>query len=308
MATSAAVQQDVLAKYRAAITTSEAATFTRSLVLLYGPPSAGKTTLALTASEHFKGLPNPDYDPKRPETRTFCSDLGIIQIDPGATDGFKSAGYSCHVIDVNDLIFGNAEKGIPPIPRPLSAVEMAVKLAHTIPGVRYWGLDTASTFDDYERKYLLEHEELYTTKSGNVDTKKMWDVLAAAHHEVFFLFMTLPGIKMGLAHAKAVLDDLWVKDDDKKAKEALDRKSKLAQPGDPGVTLGITGRGKDAWNRANSLQIAVATQEVPGKGIQRVLHAEYTATADMATKNRFSFLIPPKPEFNLQKLFAAIRA
>lgn len=308
MATSAAVQQDVLAKYRAAVSTSEELTFTRSLVLLYGPGSVGKSTLALTASKHFKGLPNPEYDPKRPETRTFCSDLCVIQVDPGATDGYKSAGYSCHVVDYRDILDGNAAKGIPAVPRPLDAMKYAIALAREIPGVDYYSLDTASIFDDDERKYLLETESLYTSKQGNVDTKKMWDVLAAAHQEVYVRFMTLPGIKMCLCHAKADLADLWIRDDDKKGKEMMERKNKVTTPGDPTVSLAITGRGKDAWFRLNSLQIAVRTVEVPGKGLTRELHTEYKSNVDMQTKNRFSFLIPANPEFNLQKIFAAIRA
>src|SRR6187549_1365478 len=117
-----AIDKNLVAKYQAAKTDSEKLTFTESLILLFGPPGAGKTTLLLTASEKFAGLPHKGE-------RIFCDDLCLIQVDPAASDGFKSAGYKCHVINYRDILKDVGD--------PLTALMTSIGLASET-GAKYF--------------------------------------------------------------------------------------------------------------------------------------------------------------------------
>lgn len=294
---------EALAKYSAAKSTASKETGKESLVLVYAPPSAGKTTLLLTASSYFSGLPNQGE-------RIFCKDLGIIQTDPAGTEGYKSIGYDCELLNFRDILHGNEERGIPEIPgrRPRDAMLMAIALAATYQEVRYWGMDTITVFNDLERQWLVEHPELYTSaKSGNTDTMKFWDLLAGAHKDVYNAYMALPGVKLVAAHAKIDAADLMVRDSDRDGKEMLARKEKIVQPGNPAVFPDLTGRAKDYWVRAASLQIFIKVRDEPGKGLTRTLETEYSSTTDAGVKNRFTFLIGKNPPFNLRKILEQIR-
>lgn len=286
------MDQKLIERYREkATSTAVKSTMTESIILVYGPYGAGKTLLALTASKLFAGFPNKGE-------RIFCDDLCVIQVDPAATDGYKSIGYDCHVIRYREIL---AE-----VKHPETAMEIAIALAKET-GAKYFVLDTVSQYDIDALGYLNENPELYSTNAGFVDTRKMWGQLKEAHRKTYTRFMELPGVKLALAHATALVDDLQFEKDDQK--EARLRKEKVAMPGNPSIVPKITGASKDVWMGANSLQVYLRVTELPGgKGLNRVLETEYKGTVDAATKNRFSHLIGINPEFNLAKLIEQIRA
>jgi hypothetical protein len=289
------IKTETLAKFQHLKTTSEALTFTNSVVLVYGPPGVGKTTLFLTAADKFAGLAQKGE-------RITCDDLCVIQMDPGGTDGFKSNGYTCPVIDYRSILADVKDPG--------EAAAISIELARQT-GANKYALDTISQLDFDLNKYLTENEQLYTTNGGSVDTQKKWMILGATHGDIYNNFMTLPGLKFALGHAKVLTDDLQEpKTDRQKAEKKLqERKDKVANVGNPSVILDVTGMGKKFWDRANSLQIYVTTIENPAtKAIERKLVTGYNSATDAAAKNRFEALVPVNPEFNMGKIIKAIRA
>lgn len=291
-----AIDQKTLEKYIQHKSTSEKLTFTNSVVLVYGPPGVGKTTLFLTAADKFAGLAHKGE-------RIFCDDLCVIQMDPGGTDGFKSNGYNCHVIDYRAILAD--------VKDPAEAASISIELARQT-GANKYALDTISQLDFDLNKYLTENEQLYTTSGGAVDTQKKWMILSSVHGDVYNNFMTLPGLKFALGHAKVLTDDLNLAnaqtDRQKAEKKMMERKDKIANVGNPSVILDITGKGKAFWDRANSLQIYVTTVENPStKAIERKLVTGYNAATDASAKNRFEALVPVNPEFNMGKIIKAIR-
>jgi hypothetical protein len=287
------VQQSVVDKYKSALTNSKEKTFTDSSVLVYGPPGVGKTSLVATVSEKFTGeFPNkgPIID---------LDDLAVIQVDQGATDGYKSAGFNCHIIDYGSILADTKD--------PAKAISICFDLAASLKDVKYFSFDTVSTWGtDYET-WLTSNPGLWTTSNGNEDRMAYYRLVLAAHQEIFARYRRLHGVKITVAHSKAFTDDLTAKGD---AAKQVERKDKaLALPGNASVGIDVTGKARTIWERANSLTVAVRAIEVPGgKGFTRKLDTEYTAAVDMATKNRFSQIIGPNPEFNLQALVKAIRA
>lgn len=289
------INAETLAKYQQFKSTSEKLTFTNSVILVYGPPGVGKTTLFLTAADKYVGLAQKGE-------RINCDDLCVIQMDPGGTDGFKSNGYNCPVIDYRSILAD--------VKDPARAATISIELARQT-GANKFALDTISQLDFDLNKYLTEHEELYTTTTGNVDTQKKWMILGATHGDVYNNFMTLPGLKFALGHAKVLTDDLQeAKTERQKAEKKLqERKDKIANVGNPSVILDVTGMGKKFWDRANSLQIYVTTVENPAtKAIERKLVTGYNSATDASAKNRFEALIPVNPPFNMRELIEKIRA
>lgn len=287
-----AVKQDVVEKYKSALTNSREKTFTDAMVLVYGPPGVGKTSLVATISEKFPG----EFPNKGPEVD--LDDLCVIQVDPGATDGYKSAGFRCPVVDYGAVLADTKD--------PARALDIAFQLAAAT-GCKYFSLDTISSWGTDFETWLTKRTELWTTNSGGEDRMAYYRLVLAANQEIYSRFRQLPGVKIAVAHSKAFTDDLTAKD---KQATMVDRKDKaLALPGNASVGIDVTGKARTVWERANSLTIAVRMVELPGgKGFVRKLETEYTAAVDMAAKNRFSQLIGPNPEFNLRKLVEAIRA
>lgn len=296
--------EDLIAKHRGAMTTAAALTFTRSLVLIYGTPGSGKTTLFLTASKHFKGFRTQEDIQKG--GLIFCSDLCLIQVDPGGSDGFKSMGYDCHVVDYRKIL--------DEVPDPDKAMSISISLAKELQGVEFWGLDTVSQLNDDKIAYLAANEQLYTSEGGNVNTMAMWILLIEMHKAVYREFMDLSGVKFALAHAKVLTDDILLGGDlktqrQKTEKALMDRKDKVSMPGNPSITIDITGKSKDIWQRLNSLQIFIRVVEpTPGKPLVRELNTEYSGVVDASVKSRFSFLLGGKPEFHLGRIIEKIRA
>ena len=67
------------------------------IMLIHGPPGAGKTHLAATVSKQFPS----EFPPSRPVTLT---DVAFISVDSGALDGLNAQGvdvqYSVNYMDV----------------------------------------------------------------------------------------------------------------------------------------------------------------------------------------------------------------
>lgn len=292
---------EVLAKYTAkAVTTSQKATFKDSMIGIIGVPGTGKSSLLATASKHFNGWPNKDFNKETREGLIFLSDLCVIAIDPGSADGYKSAGYDCHLIDYRAIL--REEKD------PERALLIALELASQVVGVDIYGLDSISQFDDDELNYLVAHPELWVSeKSGKQDTREKWDLLKAAHGAVYNRYLLLSGVKIFVGHTKALFEDLTAKTADQK--EMATRKEKVNLAGNASITLDVTGKSERVWIRLNSIQIGVRTKEDPRtKKLERVLETEFSSEVDLAVKNRFSNIIGKNPEFNLHKMIQAIRA
>lgn len=292
------IDQKTLDKYRSFATTSSKAALTESLIAIIGAPGVGKTSLLLSASKFFKGFPNPDYNKETGQGLIKLTDLGIVQIDPGATDGYLSVGYDVDIIPYRKILRD--------VEDPERAAEISLTLAAEWKDKDYYGLDSVSQFDDDEFNYLQQNEGLYMSeKTGKTDNRKMWDLLRSAHGTVYNSLSRLPGIKIFIGHVKAITDDLVKKGDEK---QAFDRKEKTTLAGNASITLDVTGKSERNWIRLNSLQIGVRVVEDPRtRKLSRVLETEYNSTVDMAVKNRFSNLIGPNPEFNLRKIIDAIR-
>jgi hypothetical protein len=265
------------------------------------------STLLLTASKFFKGFPNPDpYNPITGEGIIKLSDIGIIQCDPGSTDGYRSAGYDVDIIRYRKILAGDKEKKIAPVENPERAAEIAFALARQWPEKAFYGFDTVSQFDDDMFRYLQQNPGIYMSKQGNEDTRAMWQYHRAAHASVYSWLLDLPNLKAFVGHTKALTDDLnpFAKASEK---ELTVRKDKISLAGNASITLDVTGKSERSWIRINSLLIAVRAIENPQtRKLTRTLELEYTSDVDMAVKNRF-YGLPKNPEFSLLKIFDAVR-
>lgn len=304
------VNPDVLARYTqnpAVVTTSAKSVLSESIIGILGAPGTGKSTLLLTASKFYQGFPNPNkYDPITGEGIIKLSDIGIIQCDPGSTDGYRSAGYDVDIIRYRKILNGDKAAGIEPVQNPERAAEIAFALARQWPEKDFYGFDTVSQFDDDMFRYLQQNPALYMSKKGNEDTREMWNYLRSAHASVYSWLLELPNLKAFVGHTKALTDDLnpFAKASDK---ELTARKDKISLAGNASITLDVTGRSERSWIRINSLLIAVRAVENPQtRKLTRVLELEYASDVDIAVKNRF-FGLPKNPEFNLLKVFNAVR-
>lgn len=292
------IKSDVMDKYRAkAVTTSSKATLTESMFGIIGAAGVGKTSLLLSASKFYNGFPNKDYNKETGAGIIELKDLGVVQIDPGATDGYRSAGY-----DVGIIQYRTIKKDVGD-PEQAAMISLALldELQKDING-----LDSVSQFDEDEFNYLKANSSLYMSEAGKVDTRAMWDLLRSAHGAVYNRFIELGGLKVFIGHTKAITEDLTARTSE--AKDAVSRKEKINLAGNASITLDVTGKSERNWIRLNSLQIGVRVVEDPRtRALNRVLETEYRSNIDMAVKNRFSNIIGPNPEFSLKKIVDTIR-
>lgn len=297
-----AINPELLKKYKemGASTTSSKSVLSESVIGILGQPGCGKSTLLLTASKFYQGYPNPNpYNPITGEGLINLSDIGIIQVDPGSTDGYRSAGYNVDIIRYRKILKEEHN--------PERAMEYAFGLAREWPEKEFYGLDTVSQFDEDEFRFLQQNPHLYMSKKGNEDTREMWNFLRSAHASAYAWLLEMPNLKAFVGHTKALTDDLNSEFKKKDEKELTARKDKIALAGNASITLDVTGRSERSWIRINSLLIAVRAIEDPKtRKMERSLELQYSSDVDIAVKNRF-YGLPKNPEFNLLKIFNAVR-
>jgi hypothetical protein len=286
MATNAAV----LAKYQGMLKPSGGQELSDSLIIILGAPGAGKTTLAVTASEFMPdALPAPKF--------TMLEDVVVIGCDEGATDGLASLGLGVKLIDFNAIDRD--------LKNPTQSMQVAIDLA-VGSGAKICVWDTVSKFDLLLNAWLTEHKELWTGQGGGEDKFAMFRYILATYQVLMTSFRKFSGLRIANFHAKALYDDLTK---DATQKERTERQDKAQGVGGmASLVLDVSGRARDLWTRDASLVLGVRQLQIPGKaGLQREVLTTFDAGADMLTKNRFESRLPAKIPANLRAAIRLVR-
>lgn len=176
-----------------------------SCYLIYGVPNAGKTTLAVSASEHWPEAPSPEP--------IHLKDVLVLQHDKGALDSLDRVNVTVDVVDMSTCAsIGEFVK------MRKSLVTFLRKGGH---GYKYLVHDTISQFDVYLTAM---------TDSLGLDGFDKYRRMLTEHRMYFTDFSTIPGVSnIFTVHAKVNFDP--------------DGKKKLQQlPGFSDVTPSITGQ------------------------------------------------------------------
>jgi hypothetical protein len=286
-----------LAKYKALMSGTSGRPMDNSTILLVGPQSAGKTTLALTASDFC-----PDILPA--QKLTDLEDIAVIPVDDGAVDSVVA--LKLRVPPKNIIPFGTI---LADVRHPIAAWGIAVDLARQTGANKLLG-DSISQLDVLLQAWLNTEEG---KKEWGGDKFAMFRYSLGAHQITLSKFKEFVGLRMATFHAQAALDDLDTKGQEKgatalKMDQAQTRKDKangvIAQAD---LILGVTGKARDIWPRDASLVLGCVQEKLGDKYVRRV----YTQFADgpsIVAKSRFEGILPAVLEENhLGKAIRMIR-
>jgi energy-coupling factor transporter ATP-binding protein EcfA2 len=261
-----------------------------SLILILGAPGAGKTTLAVTASEFM-----PDKLPA--EKFTDLSDVVVIGCDEGATDGLASLNLGVKLIDFNAIDRD--------LKNPTQSMNVAIDLACGS-GAKICVWDTVSKFDMLLNAWLnLESNKAMFESEGKEDKFKMFRYILATYQVLMTEFRKFKGLRIANFHAKAMFDDLTKDATQKDRTERADKAQGVG--GMASLVLDVSGRARDLWGRDASLILGVRQIQAPGGKLQRQVITQFDANADMLVKNRFESRLPAQIEPNLRKAINTIR-
>lgn len=273
-------------------------------IILYGQYGAGKSTTALSVSEHFPktGLPKEKWKGAKP--KYICSDMFWFSFDRGATDGFRERGIA--VPEFSVPAFMGQEKlwkkaGFAKQPTIMQAVDFGLNLAvkAVSSGARWFVADTISSFDKSLESYWREHMPQSESKDKD-DTRAMYGKLFNAHKLFHDATRTLGCGVIYCMHAKALGDT------SKMTLEEKRRLISLSAAGLPSLMPDVTGKGAGVYKGDASLQLVIVVKQIPNsKALSRraltVLQNEWEA------KNRFELSLLPEEDADLGVMLRKIR-
>lgn len=291
-------KENVLEKYQAMMTKAPGKPLENSTIILVGAQSAGKTTLALTASDFC-----PDKLPA--EKLTDLEDVVVIPVDDGAVDSV--VGLKLRVPPRNIVPFGAI---LADTKHPIAAWCTAVDLAKATGANKLLG-DSVSQLDVLLQAWLNTEEG---KKEWGGDKFAMFRYSLGAHQIALSKFKEFVGLRMATFHAQAALEDLDTKGQVKGATalamdEGQKRKDKangvIAQAD---LILGVTGKAREIWPRDASLVLG-CVQEKQGNVYVRRVYTQFNDGPSIIAKSRFEGILPPVLEENhLGKAIRLIRS
>lgn len=194
----------------------------------HGPPKAGKSLLAATASEHFNGVFETDKGPTElPDMFWWAYDAGALRslerfglVVPQAINFATVSGadiFAAHR-EAMKLVYESIEKGL----------------------TKWLVCDTVSALDSKWKTYFRDK----TTESASKFA--LYDAMLAAHNKYFEMLNTLPCHIIFLSHSKAQLHD----------DEGMQKKNKASSMGGD-IKLAVTGQAADEYRRHADLIASV---------------------------------------------------
>lgn len=262
---------------------------------IYGPSSAGKTTIAFSLCAKW---PRDFVKNKRP---IILDDVIYWQWDPDgalAVAPFKIKVKPAHLLNMPAII---AQYGFPRALRYAS--ETATALAEN-PKIKVEIHDTVSTFDKFSLSYIEAHPK---SDEKPDDTQTIFGRHLANHRFYSTETMVRPSrvSTIYLFHEK-VIDEKRLE----KATRAERAKAKAKRMSDVKVNIipAITGSGGEFYTNAVSLELSVCATPIPGKP-GRYNRALYPLTHEgRRAKSRFQHLLTDKMPCDLAQLRKRIQA
>lgn len=285
----------ILEKYKGALTNSTDLLLKNSIVGILGAQETGKSCLAASISEFWRGVPAPE-----PIT---LSDVGWISIEPGSTDSVEGLNYKIpEVIDWNFFYRQHQD--------PVLATVLSLQFAQA-KGYKNLVLDSISDLSVKVEGWLskqLDHAS--ANAATKEDTQKYYRVALRCINEILETIASYDGLKLVVVHGKADLSDLRladIKDNEKKAaeKEKLERQD-AATNQRASVLPSIVGSAKQVF--INRCSLIIGTRKVVEKGQEVIkVSANFDEKADLAVKNRFKYRLKGELPFCVRQIIAAAR-
>jgi hypothetical protein len=285
------------------VTLSWDTTLDQSLIILYGPFGAGKTTTAATVSENFPkgGLPTKKHSGAKPAH--VLSDMFWLSFDKGATDGFRERGIAVPEFSVvrfmgDPKLWKKAGFGKAPNIRQAIEFGLNIATAAVAKGAKWVVVDTLTALDSALESYGRSH--MPTNNSGDDDTRSMFGAMFYGHKLFHDAVRSLGCGVIYCCHTKDIGDVSKMKPEEKR------KLITLVAAGGAELMPALTGKGATVYKGDASLQLAIIAKEIPNKGgLERFAYTIKQQSYE--AKNRFELSLEPVERPDLGAMLKKIK-
>jgi hypothetical protein len=263
------------------------------VIIIHGPPGAGKTFLAGTASKHW-----PKVWPPKSKKWINLSDMLWVPFDAGATDGFTEARIEVPTVPVLEVIkdVGSVERGL------WRTVELIKDYVQSNPNTRIVP-DTLTMLD----KMLGEHfdRNCPVNQRGEKDTFAMYRMILNTHKRFHSALRNTGCSIIYPCHSRVLIE---AAPGSQQGKTQANKKKAAAVPGTGAdIVPDITGQARTLYTADASLQLVVRKTAAPGKAKNFTWTVHPYGGQGFEGKCRYTLSLDESEPADLQKLFAKIK-